>query len=142
MPLPLGTFESGIEIKRAGNSHVVLPDGVKFKVEEATDERGAWAVLSPITILPGKSMQFEVRDLPHEAWWRTYGRRLVGGLVLLLLTLGTVFALVRPRPGSLPTARFDAMLDELAALDASGVNPGRRAELMTQLETLYRQQPK
>ncbi len=142
MPLPLGTFESGIEIKKAGNANVVLPDGVKFKVEEATDERGGWMVLSPITILPGKTMQFEIHDLPHEAWWRTYGRRLAGGLVLLLLTLGTVFALVRPKPGTLPTARFDALLDELAALEASGENPARKAELMTQLETLYRQQPK
>ena len=142
MPLPLGTYESGIEIKKAGDASVVLPDGVKFKVEQANDERGSWLVLSPITILPGKTMQFEVRDLPHEAWWRTYGRRAAGGLVLVLLTLGTVFALVRPRPGALPTARFDALLDELAALEASGANPGRRAELMTQLETLYRQQPK
>ena len=99
-------------------------------------------VLSPITILPGKTMEFEIHDLPHEAWWRTYGRKAVGGLVLVLLTLGTVFALVRPKPGTLPTARFDALLDELAALEASGADPARRAALMTQLETLYKQQPK
>lgn len=142
MPLPLGTFESGIEIKKVGGANVVLPDGVKFKVETATDERGQWMVLSPITILPGKTMEFEIHDLPHEAWWRTYGRKAVGGLVLVLLTLGTVFALVRPKPGTLPTARFDALLDELAALEASGADPARRAALMTQLETLYKQQPK
>jgi hypothetical protein len=142
MPLPLGTFESGIEIKRCRRRASSCRDDVKFKVEEAGDERGRWMVLSPITILPGKSMQFEIRDLPHEASWRTYGRKAVAGLVLVLLTLGTVFALVRPKPGTLPTARFDALLDELAALEASGADPARRAALMAELETLYARQPK
>ena len=39
-------------------------------------------------------------------------------------------------------ARAQTLLDELAALEASGENPARKAELMTQLEALYRQQPK
>lgn len=142
MPLPLGTFESGIELKKAGDARVVLPKGVTgIQVENVDDQRGQFAVLSPITILPGKTMQFEIRDLPREATWRTYGRRAVGLTVLALLALGTTLALRRPRGGAVPTARFDALLDELAALQASGADPARQAKLMAELETLYRKQP-
>lgn len=144
MPLPIGTFDSGIEIKRAGNSRVVLPPDVNLKVEEAGDDRGRYFVLSPITILPGKSMNFEIRDLPHEASWRRHGRIVAGLVVLSLLIAGTTLALLRPRPASLPTARFSALLDELAALEAAGgatVDPARREALMAELEALSRAKP-
>ncbi|MEZ4399929.1 MAG: carboxypeptidase-like regulatory domain-containing protein [Kofleriaceae bacterium] len=142
LPLPLGTFDSGIEIQRAGDSRVVLPSGVKLTVEEATDTRGRFHVMSPITILPKQTMVFEVRDLPHEAGWRVYGRRFAGVAVLLMLGFGTFLALWRPKPAQLPTARFDALLDELAALEAAGsADAARKAKLMDELEALYRKQP-
>lgn len=138
LPLPLGTFESGIEIKRAGNAHVDLPAEVTgIKVETAKDERGEWMVLSPINILPGKTMVFDIRDLPSEAGWRVVGRRLVGVVVLLLLVLGGVLALWRPQARQAPTGKFEALLDELAALEAKGADPARREALMRQLEDLY-----
>lgn len=136
MPLPLGAFESGLEFRHAGESRLVLPrDAKNVKIEEIDDNRGRFAVLSPITILPKQSMVFELRDLPREPSWRGWGRRIAGALVLLVLVGATALALWRPRR---PTARFDALLDELAALEASGDDPARRAKLMDELETLAR----
>ena len=146
MPLPIGTFDSGIEIKRAGASRVVLPPDVQgVKIEEAGDDRGKFYVLSPITILPGRSMNFEIRDLPHEASWRRHGRLVAGLAVLVLLVGATTLALLRPKPATLPTARFDALLDELAALEAAGnpsADPARREALMAELEALSRARPR
>lgn len=140
MPLPLGAFESGIEIKRQGSDMRVDLGGVRnLSAEEATDERGSFFVISPITILPGKSMYFELKDLPRDAAWRRWSKVVVGLTVLAVMALIALLSLWRPRRDAAPEARFEALLDELAALEASGAEPARRAALMTQLEALYRQ---
>ncbi len=143
MPLPLGAFESGIEIKHPdGNElRVVLPPVRGPKVEQVDDERGRFSVISPITIMPGERMVFALEDLPREPAWRRWSRVAVGLAVLAIIVLCLVFALWRPRDGAVPEAQFEALLDELAALEASGAEPARRAALMTQLEALYRQAP-
>lgn len=138
MPLPLGAFESGLEFQHSGDSRLVLPREVRnMNVQNVDDKRGRFAVLSPITILPKQSMNFTISGLPHEASWRSWGRRAAGVLVLLLLATTATLALWRPR--RTPTARFDALLDELAALDAADGDPTRRAKLLDELETLARE---
>jgi hypothetical protein len=140
MPLPLGAFESGIEIKRDGTNMQVDLGGVRnFSAEEASDERGKFYVVSPITILPGKSMVFELHDLPREPAWRRWSKVIMGCVVLFLVLITTLFALWRPRLDTAPAARFEALLDELSALEASGAPPEQRARLLAELEALYRQ---
>lgn len=142
MPLPLGSFDSGIEIKRDGTAmHLDLPSVKgrdRFAVREADDERGRFYVLSPITILPNQSMVFTVSDLPRAPTWKRYAKVFVGLMVLSVLALTAFFSLWRPRSRSLPQARFDTLLDELAALEVSGQDPARQKQLMSELEALYR----
>lgn len=141
MPLPLGAYESGIEIKRDGTDMKIEMPGVRgVKVEEATDDRGRFYVLSPITIVPGQRMVFRLHDLPEQPAWKRWSRVIVGSIVLFLVMITALFALWRPRAAVAP-ARFDALLDELAALEASGADPARRTRLMAELEALYRQSP-
>lgn len=54
MDLPYGTLESGMEIKRTKDMQLDL--GPKMPVQEATDERGSWYVLSPISVQDRKSV--------------------------------------------------------------------------------------
>ena len=88
--------------------------------------------------MPRESMQFTVRGLPRPAAWRRWGKYVAGVAVLWVIGLTALFALWRPRIGStsLPRARFEVLLDELAALEEQGGDPARREALMKELEAL------
>lgn len=140
MPLPYGSFESGIEILRPnGTTKVVVPTGTKVSIESAEDRRGKFWVMSPITILPPQRMVFEVRGLPQPPSWTRWSEVVVGVVALVILIGGIGLALHR---GSAAAAReslrgrYDRLLDELARLESAGGDAGRRAELRAELEAL------
>lgn len=140
MPLPYGSFESGIELLRPNKStKVQVPPGTKVSIEEATDRRGTFWVMSPITILPPQRMVFDVTGLPQPPAWTHWGKVIAGVTGLLVLIGGLGLALAR---GSRTAARdslrgrYDRLLDELAVLETRDGDARRRAELRVELEAL------
>lgn len=145
MDLPLGSFESGLELLRPNDStRVELPPEVersgRFKVEEATDaRRGKFWVLSPITIVPNERMVFRITGLPQPPTWHFWGKLVAGVAGLLVLALGIGFALTRGASQAARDAvasRYDRLLDELARLEREGVDPARRDAVRAELEAL------
>ena len=168
LPLPLGSFESGIELLRPNHrALIVLPPGTKgangkpFEPEDASDKRGSFWVLSPITILPPRAipfpsetiaepeawnwwsppqrMVFDVTGLPEPDGWNFWAKVGVGAAVLVILLGGLVFALQRSAAVAArdsTRARYDRLLDELARLEDGDGDPVRKTELLAELEGL------
>lgn len=139
LDLPYGTIESGMEIKRTKD--MALDLGPKMPVQEATDERGSWYVLSPISVQPKQRMVFTVTGLPQPPSWTRWSRNLVGLAVLAVLLIALALALFLPRkPAGASPSRYDQLLDELATLgdgnDAATVE--KREKLVAELEVLHR----
>ena len=148
LPLPYGSFESGIELLRPNSTtRIITPEGTKVSIEEASDRRGRFWVMSPITILPPQRMVFTVEGLPRPPAWNEWTKIIVGVLVLGLLISALAIALHRGAAAAArdaTRARYDRLLDELAALDRAGPDPDaddalhavRRARLLGELEAL------
>jgi hypothetical protein len=139
MDLPLGTYQSGIEILQVPGMHVVTPSGVRG--ETATVAQGTFFVLPQISILPKQSMVMTISGLPAPAAWGVWLPRIMGILVILMIVGGVTFALTRNKPSSATTAGRDVqrqkLLDELVELEKAGKNPQRREQIMTELEALW-----
>jgi hypothetical protein len=140
MPLPMGSFESGIELLRPNKTtRVEVPAGTRVNLEEATDRRGTFWVLSPITILPPQRMVFDVTGLPQPPAWNWWGKVVAGVIGLVVLLGGLGLALHRGSAQAAHVAlrsRYDRLLDELAALEATDGDPLRRGERRDELEAL------
>lgn len=140
MPLPLGSFESGLEVLRSTTAtRIVVPKGTKASVEEASDRRGKFWVMSPITILPPQRMVFTIAGLPQPPGWNHWAKVVVGILALIALIGGLALALHRGAATAArdaTRARYDRLLDDLARLEAEGTDPDRRAAMRAELEAL------
>lgn len=138
MDLPYGTLESGMEIKRTKDMKLDL--GPKMPVREEVDERGSWYVLSPISVQPKQRMVFTVTGLPQPPSWTRWSRDIVGLVVLAVVAAAIAFAVFRTgKAGAAAPSRYDQLLDELAALDASDPEgEKKREELLAELEALHR----
>ncbi|MBZ0233177.1 MAG: gas vesicle protein GvpG, partial [Deltaproteobacteria bacterium] len=140
LDLPYGTFESGMEIKRTKDMRLDL--GPRMPVREASDERGDWYVLSPISVQPKQRMVFTVAGLPQHPAWTRWSRNIVGAVVLAVLLAAIGLAVFWPRKqvaAASPT-RYDQLVDELAALGESddAETVARREQLLAELEALHR----
>jgi hypothetical protein len=145
MDMPYGTIESGIEIRRTKEMSLDLPP--RTRAREETDERGDWYVLAPISVQPKQSMVFTLEGLPEPSAWSEYGKYLVGVLVLLI-GLGTLALILVPKKAAAvsPQTRYDALIEELAALgvdgdegrDVSAADAAKRTRIMDELEALHR----
>ena len=141
MPLPLGVFDSGMEIRRdgTGRSMVIRNVPPDVSVREANAQGSAFYVLEPITIEPGKRMVFTVEGLPQAPAWSRWSKIGAGLLVLVILGVGIAAVMAKQGPPAVsPRARFDQLLDELAALEAAGGGGARRDQIMAELEELHR----
>jgi hypothetical protein len=139
LDLPYGTLESGMEIKRTKDMSLDL--GPKMPVQEATDERGAWYVLSPISVQPKQRMVFTVNGLPQPPAWTRWSRDIVGVVVLVIVLAAIALAVfLRPKAAPLSTARYDALIEELATLgdSADPDDAAKRERILAELETLHR----
>ncbi|MEP6864866.1 MAG: carboxypeptidase-like regulatory domain-containing protein [Deltaproteobacteria bacterium] len=139
LDLPLGAFNSGMEIRQTPGMTVQTPASVHGQV--MTVPQGTYYVLPQISILPHQSMQMTISNLPSQPAWKKWAPRIVGLFGLLTMLGGLGFALYRTSTArSADTARSDqknALLDELVELEKSGQNETRRAQIASELERLW-----
>jgi hypothetical protein len=137
--LPLGSFQSEIDIKQTPGMTVSTAGNVK--AETHTVSQGTFSVIAPITIMKNQSMQMTIQGLPSLPAWRTWIPRVIGFLVVGVMLAGIGFALLRKQPASAVAepsgARRQKLLDELVALERAGGNPKRREQLLDELEELW-----
>jgi hypothetical protein len=137
MDLPWGAFNSGMEILQVPGMSVDTPKGADGQVMNVP--QGSFFVMPRIQILPNQSMVLTIRGLPEPAAWRVWVPRIAGGLVIVLIIGGVVFAFVRTRSdGAIREGRRQQLLDAIVAMDkAGGKNHAARAELVKELEQLW-----
>jgi hypothetical protein len=139
LDLPLGAFNSGMEIRQTPGMSVQTPSSVHGQV--MTVPQGTYYVLPNISILPHQSMQMTISNLPSQPSWKTWAPRIVGLFGLLVMLGGLGIALYRTSTArSDDTARAtkkNALLDELVELEKSGQDPTRRAQIASELERLW-----
>ncbi len=143
--LPLGSFQSGIEIAAPTDIDVSLPAGATGSFQNTA--QGRFYVLPQISIMPKQAMIMTIHGFPAVPAWKIWAPRLVGLLVLSVLVLGVGFAmLTRTKPAAAKAgnggdsdraAKRQALLDELVELDRSGADPARRAALVAALEQVW-----
>ncbi len=137
--LPMGTWQSGMEIRQNEGMTVKLPPGVTGETRQASTGE-PWFVVDNITIERGQSMVMTITGLPAAEKWKIWVPRVVGVLVLLTLLGGIGFAVTRPSPGAKldHDARRAKLLDELVDLDRDGKqDTRRRAQIVDELERLW-----
>jgi len=138
MDLPLGAWNSEMQIRRAEGMQVRAPAGAR--VEPVDAAQGSFFVI-PISILPKQSMVMSVAGLPSPPAWRVWLPRLIGIVVVLLIIGGVAFALDRSKVDHASTAqreeRRQKLLEELVDLEKSGKNEKRREQIMAELEKLW-----
>jgi hypothetical protein len=141
LDLPMGAYESELDIKQTPGMKVQTPPNVKGEVH--TVPQGTYFVLAPISITPKQSMVMSIEGMPSVPAWRTWVPRIVGVLVVGLMLAGVAFALLGRRParaaavGATSETRRQKLLDELVELERTGGNPKRREQLLGELEDLW-----
>jgi hypothetical protein len=139
LDLPLGAFNSGMEIMQTPGMSVQTPPSVRGQV--MTVPQGTFYVLSQVSILPHQSMQMTISNLPSQPAWKTWAPRIVGLFGLLTMLGGLGLALYRTSTSraahSARAAKKSELLDELVELEKSGQNETRRAEIASELERLW-----
>ena len=144
--LPNGTFESELVIRQTPGMVVHTPPGVQG--ESRTVPQGTFYVIAPISIKDAHRMEMSIDGLPSRPAWRAWVQGIVGVLVVAVMLGGVALALFGRRGGSdaasaeasseaAREARRQRMLDELVELERSGANPGRRDQLLDELERLW-----
>jgi hypothetical protein len=139
LDLPLGSFQSGMEILETPGMQVQLPPSVKG--QSTAVAAGRFFVLPEISILPKQSMVMTITGLPSEPGWRVWAPRVAGMAAILTVLGGLGFALLRT--GTERTAqaarrqRRAALLDELVALESAEKDPKRRNQITAELEKLW-----
>jgi len=142
LDLPLGTYQSGMEILETPGMTVQTPPSVKSQA--VNDPRGTFYVLPDISILPHQAMVMTLSNLPMQPAWKTWAPRFVGALTVLVMLAGLGLALARTSAARAQShdraTRRAKLLDELVALEPAG--PGskgdkRRAEITEELEALW-----
>ncbi len=137
-PLPLGTWQSGMEIRQYPSMTVSLPQGVAGETRTATTGE-PWFVIDNITIERKKSMVLTIAGLPAAAAWKLWAPRVIGILVLLTILAGATLAFVR-KPVAVAAeteARRAKLMDELVELERAGKDNKRKEQILAELERLW-----
>jgi hypothetical protein len=141
MDLPLGTFQSEIDMRKTASMTVVTPSNAPM--ETRTVPQGTFIVMGPIGIQPNQSMVMTIDGLPSAPAWRKWVPRIVGVFVVALIAAGVLLALFRSPAKSARAvvqgsqARRQRLLDELVELERGGGNPKRREQVLSELEQLW-----
>ena len=146
LELPFGTTQSGMEIMQPSGVTVELPPGVEGRTVQVA--KGSYFILPDISIRPNQRMVMTIRGLPSAPAWKLWMPRIVGGMVVLILIGGMVFAFRKGGAGGVLAeesaerahrAKIDALMDELVSLEGKSDEKAtaRRAEVMAQLEQLW-----
>ncbi len=137
--LPIGTWQSNMEIRQSEGMKVTLPPGTTGETRTASTGE-PWFVVDNFTIERGQSMSMTITGLPAEPAWKLWVPRFVGVLVVALLLGGVTLALLRAptAPKADHEARRAKLLEELVALDRDGKqDTRRRAQIVDELERLW-----
>ncbi len=137
--LPMGTWQSNMEIRQSEGMKVTLPAGATGETRTASTGE-PWFVVDNFTIERGQSMVITITGLPAEAAWKVWVPRFIGLLVLALVLGGVALALLRePTPPKADhEARRSKLLEELVDLDRDGKqDTRRRAQIVDELERLW-----
>lgn len=139
LDLPLGTFQSGMEILETPGMHVQLPASVAG--ESVAAAKGRFFVIPSISILPKQSMVMTITGLPSPPAWRIWAPR-VAGIVVVVMILGGIGVAVRSTRAKRHSVdsqsqRRAALLDELVELERAGQDPKRRNQITAELEALW-----
>lgn len=137
--LPMGTWQSNMEIRQSEGMKVTLPPGTTGETRTASTGE-PWFVVDNFTIERGQSLVMKISGLPAEAQWKIWAPRIVALFVLGLLLGGIAFAMLRQAPAPKPDheARRAKLLDELVDLDREGKqDTRRRAQILDELERLW-----
>jgi len=139
MDLPLGTFQSGLEILETPGMAVQLPPSVAG--EAVTAPKGRFFVVPSISILPKQSMVMTITGLPSEPAWRVWAPRLAGIAVVLTILIGIGVAVrttqAKRDMASSRNQRRAALLEELVELERANTDSKRRNQITAELETLW-----
>lgn len=137
LDLPLGAFQSSLQIRQFPGMQVNLPPGVKGEVQ--TFRSGTpWFVIDDIMIPTKQSMVLTITGLPSHPKWKKWVPRIVGLTVIAVMLGGLGFALTRKRdPKGGHTARRTALMNELVELEKTGGDPKRREAVLAELEQLW-----
>jgi hypothetical protein len=140
LDLPFGAYQSGIEIQELNGMSMQVPASVH--AESATDKRGKWRVLSPITIMPNQSMVMSISGLPSPPQWTVWVPRVLGLTVVAAMLSGLGIALWKRRQlgDATRASRRQKLLDELVAIEKgerSEKQDKRREQLLSELENLW-----
>ncbi len=140
LDLPLGSYNSGMEILQPPGMQVTTPPGVRG--ETMTVPAGTFFVLPNISILPRQSMVMTIRGLPQPPSWKVWLPRIFGGLVIVIIVTGIAAALLRRREPTVAEreAHRQELLDELVELEQAtktAKTTRRREEIMAELESMW-----
>jgi len=137
LDLPLGSFNSGMEILQPPGMLVQTPPGVNGQT--MTVPQGTFFVLPTISILPKQAMVMKLSGLPQPPGWKVWMPRIVGVLVILIILTGIGATIWRKRgqSDSEREERRQKLLDELVQLERSGKDAKRREKIMAELESLW-----
>lgn len=138
--LPLGTYQSGMQIKSVGAMRVLPPANVEGGFQKAPQSGVDYYVMPQITLLPNQAFELRIAGLPAVPQWKILAPRVAGVVVLFVLIAGTVLALRRADRARVAAdangaagASREALLAELATLTWRNENPERQAALRAQL---------
>lgn len=142
LDLPLGAFQSGMEIMQTPGMSVV--SSAAMRQEVATVAQGTYIVFPQISIAPKQAMEMTITNLPSQPAWKLWAPRVVGVVAIFVMLGGLVLALYRSssaRSHERATRRAQ-LLEELVALEKAlenGVSKDdkRRAQITSELEQLW-----
>jgi hypothetical protein len=138
LDLPLGAFQSMVQIREFPNLDVELPQGVTGDWQ--TGRSGTkWFTVDDIMIPTNKSMVMTIHGLPTHPAWKKWVPRFVGILVVLIMIGGIVFAMMRKRSPdeAITEARKRELMDELVELEKTNTDSKRREQVLSELERMW-----
>lgn len=142
LDLPLGAFQSGMEIMQTPGMSVTSPASIHQEV--ATVAQGTYIVFPQISIAPKQSMVMTINNLPSQPAWKLWAPRVVGVVAIFVMLGGLSLALYRGSTArsNERAARRTQLLDELVELEKSVQKGGakddkRRAQITNELEQLW-----
>ena len=138
--LPLGAFQSMLQIRHFPTLDVELPEGVTGSM--TTGRSGTqWFTIDDIMIPTNRSMVMTIRGMPSHPAWKKWVPRIVGLVVVALMLAGVIYAMTRkaaPQPDADTTAkRKEELMDELVELERTGSDSKRRDQVLAELERIW-----
>ena len=140
--LPLGTWQSAMQIRQTPGMTVRMPQGIEGATQTASTGE-PWFVIPQITLQPNNTLRLTIAGFPREAAWKVWMPRIIGVTVVLLMLGGIAFAMTRTSeaPSAEAEARRQKLMDELVELEKRGASTSkdraRREQLIDELERLW-----